>query len=413
MGGHQGVGWGIEDEHLMHFSADWLQKQTQPTFLTLFTISNHHPWIAPKDYAAPEFGFSGVKERFYQTMHYTDHCLGLFVDLLRQKNLHEKTILFVLGDHGQPMGEHFDNFYNTRFLYEENIHVPLLILAEERGVVPKIIDTPSSQVDLLPTLVDLLQVPSAIPQIGSSLLRASTPSRTIFFQNPYSEGFSGCRKGKWKWIRNHDSGEGELYQLDRDPQELQNLSEEHPELAKSLNRETVDFFEGIEAFYGGKKWPSTELDLSNQLIEDEKLLKQATPFLRVVCLDNCHLLTDEGIAAFFAKCPSLEAVSLKGLSSLTDRCLYTQLPAGLSSLDLSDSPLISDTGLLHLAQNCLCLKYLSLNGQNLTERGLLYLLPTLTDFRLYNASHITPETRVAFLSKNRHLINSIFSDLTY
>ena len=98
------TGWGTYDEDLMRHTVDWLQKQQGPTFTTLFTISNHHPWIVPEHHQPPVFDLplNSFLQRFLQTVHYTDYSLGLLVDLLKAKGLSKNTVLVIVGDHGQP-----------------------------------------------------------------------------------------------------------------------------------------------------------------------------------------------------------------------------------------------------------------------------------------------------------------------
>jgi len=408
----QSFGWGIDDESLIRHSANWLEEQKMPIFLTLFTISNHHPWILPSNtpshYCNPSFGFASrnPKERFLRTTHYTDFCLGLFVDLLREKNLSQKTILFVLGDHGQPMGEHQGNIYNSRFLYEENVRVPFLILADGRIASPKTIDTAASQIDLLPTAMDFFNLSGTIFSSGASLMRTCPEERTLFFQNPYSEGFLGCRKGPWKWIENILSAEGELYDLHRDPQETRNLADIHRSRAESLRLETRRFFASLDAFYeknlSSESNSNLELDFSDQLIADEELIEKVTPSVQRIRLENCLLLTDCGVASLFKKCPFLEAVNLKGID-LADGMFENGVSQNLQILDISEARQISDRGLTILAKCCPYLTELAVNGRNLTDRAFVALGPHITRLKLFEGIQITDEGFVKFLQNNKNL----------
>ncbi|NGX51654.1 MAG: Lipoteichoic acid synthase 1, partial [Chlamydiae bacterium] len=210
--------WGLPDECLMDYAANFLEKRREtPQFLTLFTITNHHPWNLPKDHQPPAFPpeISRIYRKYLNTFHYTDASLGRLIDLLKEKDLAKDTLLFILGDHGYPMGEH-ENFVEQRYLYEENIRVPLLIYADGRIPEPKVIDGIASQLDLVPTLMDLLDLHGLNLSIGSSLLRP-LKERRIFFHNPYVFKNYGCREGKYKFIFTRLSNELELYDLESDP----------------------------------------------------------------------------------------------------------------------------------------------------------------------------------------------------
>ena len=246
--------WGLPDECLMHYAADFLEsKRDTPQFLTLFTITNHHPWNLPTHHQPPSFPpeISRIYRKYLNTFHYSDACLGLLVELLREKNLLENTLLFVLGDHGYPMGEH-NNFVEQRYLYEENIRVPLMIYGKGRILEPKRITTPGSQLDLVPTLMDILGLHGFNLSIGSSLNR-EMDERQIFFHNPYVFKNFGCRREKYKFIYTRISQEVELYDLEKDPDEKQNIAPENPRLSRELLHSVKDYERLFHNLYANKR----------------------------------------------------------------------------------------------------------------------------------------------------------------
>lgn len=246
--------WGLPDEYLMHYSAEWLKKhEKDPQFLTLFTITNHHPWNTPPNYEPPSFSseLSPTYRKYLNTFHYSDASLGLFIDLLEKQGLLEKSILFILGDHGYPMGEHDNNFFEQRYLYDENIRVPLLVYAKGRIAEPKVISTPSSQLDLIPTVMDLFQIHGFNHAIGSSLLR-ETVDRPVFFHNPYVFKNFGCRINNHKFIYTRLSQEVELYDLENDPRENNNIARENRTLARECLHHVKDYERLFHRIYAEK-----------------------------------------------------------------------------------------------------------------------------------------------------------------
>lgn len=246
--------WGLPDECLMHHAAKFLEeRKDQPQFMTLFTISNHHPWNLPEHYQPPAFppGISRIYRKYLNTFHYSDACLGLFVELLREKGLLENTLLFILGDHGYPMGEH-GNYVEQRYLYEENIRVPLLIYGKGRILEPKVIKEPCSQLDLVPTLMDILGLHGFNLSIGSSL-RRKMKERTIFFHNPYVFKNFGCRIGKYKFIYTRISQEVELYDLETDPEEQENIAPHNPKIVHELLHGVKDYERVFHHLYADKR----------------------------------------------------------------------------------------------------------------------------------------------------------------
>lgn len=244
--------WGVHDEYLMHYAADWLEKEDRngkPLFTTIFTISNHHPWTMPPNYEkAPTLSKKTAYSRYLQTFRYSDEALGLFIRLLRQKELSKKMIIFILGDHGQPMGEHQNNFSEQKGLYEENIHVPLLILADGRFDKPQTIHSLGSQVDLLPTVMDFLNIQGVNHSVGQSLLRKN-PSKKVYFHNPYGLKYFGLREENYKCIFTKESKEVELFDLAADKEEQKNLTEKHPMLVQQYLCDLMHFEDYFAAIY--------------------------------------------------------------------------------------------------------------------------------------------------------------------
>lgn len=381
--------WGVPDEYLMEYAAKWLQNQSQSTFLALFTITNHHPWIVPNHYQAPD------GSRFSQTLHYSDYALGCLIEHLKAMNLSKKTLLFVVGDHGQPLGEHEGNFYNSRFLYEENVRVPLLIWGEGRIETPQQIEQIGSQMDLLPTIAELFSVPCQGE--GTSLLR-DCKRKMVFLQNPYSEGFVACRWGRWKWIENRLSSAQELYDLANDPGETDNLAAQMPQMCQQLQAEAYSYAERIDSRYKTISFcpaPSYCLDLSNSLITDQQLKGLAGDHLYRVNLENCLLLTSQGIASFLADCPYLEELNLRGLTDICDR-VFAKVYDSLKTLDVSDAVDISSEV---IAQFCPNLNHLCLNGTCAKQLKLTQLIR----FKLFDADAISDEILLNFIENNPKL----------
>jgi len=233
--------WGLHDEYLMRFVTDWMaqkDKEGQPTFLTLFTVSLHHPYRVPSYYKPPDFNVNKdstflpffkdtakqLYTRYLETMHYADYCLGLFVRLLKANGLYRKSIIFILADNSTPMGEHRRNFFALRYLYEENLKIPLLILAPGRLRAPAVVNELGSQVDLLPTIMDIFRINGLNHAIGASLAR-EVHARKVFFNNPFELGYRGLRERSVKFIYSKQEKGiiAELYNLESDPAEKKNL----------------------------------------------------------------------------------------------------------------------------------------------------------------------------------------------
>ena len=246
--------WGVHDEYLMPYVVDWMRQQDlkgEPSFVTMVTMSNHHPWQTPPGFSAPEPkpGAEGEYGRFLRSFGYADRCLGLFWDLLKKNGLEKRTVIFILGDTAQPMGEHDRNFWLIKDLYQENLHIPLLILAEGRIPEPKAVDCIGSQVDLLPTVMDLFQMQGLNHAVGTSLMRR-VEDRTVFFNNPFLLGYWGLRRNDQKMVYCTDTGKAMLYDLGSDPGENENLALSMPHVSSQCLSLLKSTHVLTEAFYG-------------------------------------------------------------------------------------------------------------------------------------------------------------------
>lgn len=260
--------WGLPDEYLMQYATKWLGEQNKPTFLTMFTMTNHHPWIIPDDYEPPKFStdLKPAHRRYLETFHYSDEALGQFVS-----SMDDNTILFILGDHGQAMGEHNQNFTQQKGLYEENIHVPLLIYAKNRIKTPALITDVASQFDLIPTVMDLLDIRGLNHSVGSSLLRKAR-DRKVFFHNPFVYGYFGVRQGDHKFIYSNSIQEVELYDLEQDPNETNNIAKQHPKMTEAFLSDVKIYKQFIKEIYDNKRFVPEKVELEELLISNDKYL---------------------------------------------------------------------------------------------------------------------------------------------
>ena len=249
--------WRFEDENLMRFHADWLARHRDlgvPTFSSVLTVTNHTPFFARAGYPKPQVSLDPQSDyyRFLRTMMYTDQCLGLYVDLLRERGLDKNVILCVLGDHGQTFDPNthtlnFSGAYRDRLL-----RVPMLLLAPGR-VSPEVVDEVASQTDLLPTMMDLFGINAPHHAAGISMLRRCDARRAIT-QHQFSPAFSSVREGNYRYTHLFETNQSALYDVRRDPLETQNLagqdSQQTAKLAAGTHalREAVDHLHRTKTF---------------------------------------------------------------------------------------------------------------------------------------------------------------------
>ncbi len=169
---------------------------------------------------------------------FVDQQLGRLFGWLRDRGLLDRTVVVLTADHGEGFGEkglwsHQEVMYNTA------LRVPLLI--RYPGGVPKaVVGAPASAVDILPTLMDILGLPTPEGLHGKSLLPLMQGTedghdRAVFSQLWDARKVSVVYQGM-KLIKDRDTGALQLYDLAQDLAENHDLTGARPEVARILEQ---------------------------------------------------------------------------------------------------------------------------------------------------------------------------------
>lgn len=220
----------------------WLQSVAgQRFFAWLHFYDAHAPYAPPEPFASQ---FRG--QPYNGEVAYVDAQLGRVVSFLEERGLLDTTVVVVVGDHGESLGEHEEGTHGF-FVYETATHVPFLIRAPfdrtRQRRVPSLVRT----ADLAPTVLDLLGAEPAAgeaPAPGKSLVPVMTGAVPDLGAEGYAEamyplhhyGWSALRAvriGQYKLI---DAPRPELFDLTADPGETTNLFESRRDVGNRLQR---------------------------------------------------------------------------------------------------------------------------------------------------------------------------------
>jgi arylsulfatase A-like enzyme len=241
--------FGVDEEATVAHVLDWIDRHAGegPFFAAYLPVAGHHP------YNTPERGPFAEREeigRYRNALHYADEALGRLMAGLRRRGLDRSTLVVVCGDHGQAFHQHPGNYGHTLFLYEENVHVPLVIaLPGQRAA--RISRSLASTIDLGPTLLDLLGLSPPRGYEGQSLL-SPRPAMALFFTD-YSLPLVGLRDGRWKFINEVDGGSAKLFDLSRDPGETVNLARQHADRVAAYRERLRHWSESVRARFVAPK----------------------------------------------------------------------------------------------------------------------------------------------------------------
>jgi hypothetical protein len=167
--------------------------------------------------------------------------VGRVVEFLAARGLLDKTIIAVIGDHGESLGEHGENTHGF-FVYEVATHVPFILRAPFASLKGRRVADPVRAVDLMPTVLDLLGAPAPSGISGRSLRPLLAGSAVTMDLEGYAEamyplhhyGWSDLRtlrSGRYKLI---DAPRPELFDLQEDPRESTNIFEQRRALGDRM-----------------------------------------------------------------------------------------------------------------------------------------------------------------------------------
>jgi len=225
---------------------DWLEQNRQKKFFT---------WIHLYDPHTPYEPPSPFKEKYSNRQYlgeiaYTDYQLGRLWGYLEDNDLVSSTILVFVSDHGESLGEHKESTHGF-FIYQEGIHVPLIFVTPFEKLHGITRSSVVSLVDVMPTILDMADVPIPSQVQGQSLLPLLVKDEELEFSYAYSETFYPRFHYGWSELTSVQDERFkliiaprlELYDLIDDPEERNNLLATLPEEARRLKNLADDFIE--------------------------------------------------------------------------------------------------------------------------------------------------------------------------
>jgi choline-sulfatase len=204
----------------------WLgEGGDQPFFGWVHLYDPHTPYAAPVDVARR---FPDTRDGAYDAeIAYADSQVGRLLAALESSGRRDDTVVVVLSDHGEQLGEHREQSHGF-FVYDASVQVPLIIAGP--GIAARVVPDQVRIVDVMPTVLDLLGVPAPAEVQGASLKPALDGQRQellAFSESWYPRFHYGwsevqaVRDGAFKFIL---APTRELYDVAKDPGELTNLA---------------------------------------------------------------------------------------------------------------------------------------------------------------------------------------------
>ena len=207
-------------------------RQPEPFFATVVSITNHYPFRSPE----PNLDIGSANtpaEAVLNTTHYTDDVVREFVDSISREPWYDHTLLVIMGDHGYNLGEH-DGTPGQRNGWLESVWVPLLIHGSHPRLSPGWHHQPASQLDLAPTVAELMGIRDTTPWLGRSLLTdAARPADIGLLRGDVLFAESA----EWSLVLDPSTAAPHLYHTPQDPRQLHDVASRFPAEAARLERE--------------------------------------------------------------------------------------------------------------------------------------------------------------------------------
>jgi arylsulfatase A-like enzyme/Tfp pilus assembly protein PilF len=220
-------------------AVEWLEKNKNNRFFTWVHLYDPHTPYAPPEPYFKRYEDRGRVGLYDGEISFMDSQIGRIIDWLKINDLEKKTIIILMGDHGESLGDHNEDTHGY-FIYDSTIRVPLIIVTPFKEFMGKRVKTQVRTVDVFPTILDILKIPLSNNIHGKSLI-------PLFFKDEkdrfaYSESLAprmqynwgelySLRTTKFKYI---EAPRPEFYDLIKDPKELNNLFGRKKKISKEF-----------------------------------------------------------------------------------------------------------------------------------------------------------------------------------
>ncbi len=260
----------------------WLEENSdRPFFLFVHYYDPHYPYGRKSSFrhlqsslrviARPE-DVNHQKRLYAEEVESVDAQIGRIIDLLKRHRIYDQTLLMITADHGESLGEHGYYYGHGFFVYEQLIHIPMILRCPvliKSGVV---VQQQVALMDIHKTILDAVGLkPSALGSRFDLIQVAQEPGiaadRTIL-SHAFPYDVHGLRTKDWKLIKNARKNQYELYDLKTDPGETNNLYATNTITSARLKRSLEELM--ISLADDREKW--SPKDLSAEQIEQLKSL---------------------------------------------------------------------------------------------------------------------------------------------
>ncbi|MDP8951020.1 MAG: sulfatase-like hydrolase/transferase, partial [Actinomycetota bacterium] len=247
--------FGVEDDVMLEPSEEWLVEQRasgEPFLAEYLTGTGHDDYqCLGTRYGTEDFAGDDKLNRYLNCLRLQDIFLRNLFEQYQRLGLYENTIFVLYGDHGEGFNEHGREMHGDT-IWDEGLKVPLIIHAPGWFEGGQRVEGLSSQIDILPTVLEMLGYGVKNGKYpGYSLLHEPPEERTLFFSCISGNRCLASIRGSEKYIYHYGDQPEEFFDLSQDPFEQRNLAGERDKEELDERREELfEWHTAVNAGYG-------------------------------------------------------------------------------------------------------------------------------------------------------------------
>ena len=243
----------------------WLRdRQKKSFFAWVHFYDPHAPYDPPAEF---QNSANSLSDLYDGEVAFTDVYVGKIIEDLKDENLLASTLIVIVGDHGEALGEH-QEYGHSVFCYEENLKVPLIFYNPRLFPEGSVVEERVCLIDILPSLLEMFGMNPAPSVHGRSFTRLlagkkERGERSIYIESMYGKEtlgwapLTGIIDGPYKYV---SLPEPELYDLEKDSREQKNLLPTKQDTARTLDEKLKRFMLEYSAARGSVRRELTPED---------------------------------------------------------------------------------------------------------------------------------------------------------
>ncbi len=221
----------FDDEYTLDYAKSWVSRNYNKRFVMGFLLSNNaYPYQVPAKSGFTTYSTQKSRNAHLNALHYSDAVIKQLLDEFKQKGIYQDTVFVFLSAHGEAFGEHglqqhnnvaYNQVSKVLFMIHDGAHL------FEKGIG----NTTVSQLQILPSVLNVLGLEASGRALPESVFQGGNRAIGSCYEPATCQFYADSN---YKYIDNFNEKSPELFNLEMDPDEKNNLVLEKPDIAESM-----------------------------------------------------------------------------------------------------------------------------------------------------------------------------------